>query len=901
MKQKQIIITFLAILCNVNIIIGQDSRPCWWTPDWKWTNSNSSNWDAQILGTVAHMGSPFTGDRGNAETYEIARIGDYLPEQGWVLLSKDFGCIAAEDVKNKMPIFMLYNKYRSIIRVFYYVAQDGSYRGANAYLNWLRPNDFNNSLLTHSNKYPKANNQYPLKDQSGSFNNNEKIFTTIPKYETNGGWCMAEYLVNFDPNTSNDPDRNDNFAIDLTFTVDPYVESTVSLAGDVKLFTRNATAKEIEDMKVEKATNNPQNPNALDYTLMAQDYLGKVPSEDDLKKNFDKIAKTTANLDDKFCKEFTRKLAEANYYLENGTFKKALLGISEAAEGVGGVFGVVACVLDVFMDKSNTNAQSTPQYLHPLVSQGSLNLNGTITTLGTSNQRELQLPGCRHKRQSSDENPFYIGLGYYDCPLGTVSLQEAPAIEVRTFQEPQAIGKSAVSAKFGLYNFNNSFYPPKNDFNQVFLGSDQHYSYYKRTVSCLYNWPSHSIKSYKVTGDVKLALNGAAGLKILSTQAALAFEIMPDGNGNPQINLLDNGSQFKGGCFPDINAMYNVLRDNGTPAGGDPYFIRDPGVGNGDGDWIYKLDAVYSLESFHNYAQELLNNGTLQLTSYDPKGFHKFQTPFIDLEKFKNTSIKMQAGAKVLLKLLITMKPTDPNADQTPVVYIATYEIPQGNISESMDNVPYEMTCEQLKQSSLLTRTISGVKAENNYFPYTINNETISSGKIIAGSASSSPNDLVFAYGNASLAAALEIDLKPGFSTNVVNGGGTVNLYIQEGKGCIYGTNAKVIDDSYFRNCTNPQTAGRGGLNEEQVADKKSNFNLMIAPNPAQSIINLTFSEKSDGLLQVTDLSGREVHIQELKDSESYIIDFRDRLAQGVYVVKFVNEQNTVTQKLIIN
>ena len=42
---------------------------------------------------------------------------DYSPTEGWVLLKKDFGCSGGGI---DYPYFILYNKYRGVIRLFMY-------------------------------------------------------------------------------------------------------------------------------------------------------------------------------------------------------------------------------------------------------------------------------------------------------------------------------------------------------------------------------------------------------------------------------------------------------------------------------------------------------------------------------------------------------------------------------------------------------------------------------------------------------------------------------------------------------------------------------------------------------------------------------------------------------------
>ncbi len=107
------------------------SPPGWWTPGWDWTlpantATEPNNWNARVSNGgsngVLSMGSPFVSG-GTNEVNDLVFTQDYKPNQGWLLLYKDFGFIDPANInnipaKNDVPVFMLYNKYRSLIRLY---------------------------------------------------------------------------------------------------------------------------------------------------------------------------------------------------------------------------------------------------------------------------------------------------------------------------------------------------------------------------------------------------------------------------------------------------------------------------------------------------------------------------------------------------------------------------------------------------------------------------------------------------------------------------------------------------------------------------------------------------------------------------------------------------------------
>ena len=53
-----------------------------------------------------------------AADLNISGDRDILPSQGWVLVVRDFG--SAETPPTSLPYFILYNKYRGLLRLFYW-------------------------------------------------------------------------------------------------------------------------------------------------------------------------------------------------------------------------------------------------------------------------------------------------------------------------------------------------------------------------------------------------------------------------------------------------------------------------------------------------------------------------------------------------------------------------------------------------------------------------------------------------------------------------------------------------------------------------------------------------------------------------------------------------------------
>ena len=850
---KKIALFLLAFYCG-QAKCQQTPLPCNWNLSWDWLNSNSSNWDAQVQGTVAHMGSPFI--YGNStDIVNLVDADDYHPTQGWVLLMRNFGCIGQLDVPYATPYFMLYNKFRGVIRLFIYVANTNVMTDASLVVKWNSPTQ-NNSLLTNSNTHAKSNEIYPLAS------NNEQFVNYLNEYPNSGGWIVTDIQTNFYEFTNKDKNSGQPVNLErLKFAITPTSKGDVSLHGEFSFSTQSASAK-----NAGTPVSETQNPNLLDYTNQAKEYLGKAPKTSDLTAGFDQIASSVDNIDESFCNDFTTKLHNANYSLQNGPFKKYLLGVADVAEALGGGLGIAATVLEFFMGKSNTSASNNQDnFIQPTISKGSMTLQGTIATSSSPTDILMQVPGTGHTLANGNED--WIGMPLYDCPLGVVALQEAPTINVKSWTEPENTGFSTASIDFSTYLASCD---PTNQYNQTIIGHDSYgIAEYRRTWNGV-SPKIKNVKSYQVSGDIKLAINDAAGVFIESTKAALFFEITSNGS-------IPNMDLFRKTTDPMPSMNPNQLLPQPTTSCD---YNWNSSTGN---SIVLNSSTSYQNGIFINYANDLLNRGILKLSYYDKtNGLHKFQTPFIDINKFKNTAITIEEGTNVYLKLLITLKPVDPNADQTPIVYLATYEIPSNKIINIAGNVPYSNTCEQ--QAELLIPTLNTTAS-------IIGNASLASIWI----SNNQTNIVVRPSTLTEYKAEQRVQFTSGFSTDIHSLGGRVYAHITPDNtgSCVTGLNA-LQTTNYFTGCNpNPFIKKNYMINgDSQDVDMSTNdvdmtlLKMYIAPNPNNGIFKLLFNQKTDlAAIDIYDISGNLVIHKDIKDENMIQFSINENLNPGVYFI----------------
>ena len=115
--------------------------------------------------------------------YPTQKIDTY-PEEGWVLLYKDFGDSSRPAAGD--PLFILYNKYRGIMRVFFYNATGGASSYGVMRLDFVGSNS--TSLVTFNSALPQFSDQYGgTADGTISFSS---IVAILPS-----AWCYADFNI----------------------------------------------------------------------------------------------------------------------------------------------------------------------------------------------------------------------------------------------------------------------------------------------------------------------------------------------------------------------------------------------------------------------------------------------------------------------------------------------------------------------------------------------------------------------------------------------------------------------------------------------------------------------------------------------------------------------------------
>ncbi len=886
---SKVIHLILLILCSINLSHAQ-TPPSWFTPSWTWTNSANSNWISHVSGNAQQMGSPFTSNSSSSDIISIASAQDYKPEQGWVLLFKDFGyhdfvnpTLNSQNVDGDLPLFILYNKYTGTIRCFFYSTNFGNviHNSGIIKLFWNTPNNtnLNNSLLTLGNNYPKPNSAYQ------NVGNSDAILNYLQNYPNASGWFTTEFKVHFDPNTNrNTYDQKVVFKFQLTNT------GNVALSGGFSFITQSATANEQSITGVQNVVNNTNYEN---FAITAKKFLGKVPKKSDVENAFTQIENGVNTLDGKFCNNFTRDLHNMNNSLQNGELKKFLIGAAGFIPYVGTGLNMLSTVVDLFSNKSNTIAAAASDDLsvQPTISQGQITLNGTINSEYNGRTLSLQVPGTKHKDGGGNRN--YNGIPYYDCPLGVLSLKNTPILRKRSYtftsttnyvvQSVLSVCCNAVpsfdpntAASFGQYSYHNN----ANNFNTFY-----------RNTTCT-KTDVTPVVSYKLDEILELDFNLASDATITTAKVALMFEILPTVSGGtiPSIkpasvnsrNFFINQNQCKAtNMWPDL-----------PPGNGLNYILSSNEIG------------------YTNFTRKNLNDGVLKISNYDNVNrLHKFQTQFVDFDKANGLAATFEDGnVRVFVKILVVLKPNDPLADQTPITQMFTYEV-KNFANDNTSNTPYPSICNQLEEieDDAKATLCNGINA------------TVTSGNLTGTSIANlcdltvnphliTPNSL------ADWKADNSIKLRPPFKTTIA-GGDVYRARISPTGLCTNGTNALQVN-TYFANCdpdpSNYRLLNTSNLDSTNTVNSVNydvnNVNLVnttlkmeAAPNPNMGSFKLLFNKVNPaGKIIIKNNLQETVYEANVKEDEFLDIQLHEGLSNGVYFIIFVDTKGVfITQKMI--
>ena len=891
---KKLIITF-ALLFIITSIKSQPA-PCWWTPSWDWLITTNTNWQYYNGSLFVDMGTPFQNANPTSSLTKIIDASDYTTSKGWVLFSKDFGCVGAP-VTNQLPFFSLYNKFTGVIRYFFYNANSSSstINKSLVTMEWYN-NQKTTSLFNHTNLYNETNDKFPKTTDQSLYPVN------IGNYAGGGAWYIADFTAHFDQNTG----RGLNGLDDLTKTGADYKlllkiyqvsNSNVTLNGTFQFNTEVSSFAQSPSPSVISSGTNPT------YQLLsdAKKFLGKVPSESDLKNIYTQFDAQIATLNASPVIKGGIKgaLADVQAVFQNNTFRNVLTTAASFAPPAGQIVSGAMALMDLFIDKPTQSTSSggpTFTYMAPTVSRGTIELNGTITTTGNQKDFTTQLPGVNHKYISG--NVVYSGLPYYDCPLGVLNLESEPLLQKRSHLKTMAFSQTTYFGEFRVAN-----YPLANMMNLSYCGLNTAHlinpngTYAWTTIRSQYF--KEELDYYKVDDNVKIAINDASGLNLEEIQYALVVELERDVNGNVIFDALKESVVFNEPPLGDYQ---------GCILGGD-YNYGNP-VNN---QLIYNLvpQSTNITQTYDNPILDQIKKGIYIVSEIKGDKVSKYCTPFIPANQFKGTTIRAPKGSKIILKVLARLRPIDSQYEQTPVIITSSYELKTNSTKIETDPIDnyYQNNCYQESLATDFNLIYNG----NFTIPGNDQNGQYVNGMINGYRTITTSGNINIAASNSNyFSPTQKVTFAPYTKLTTTSVNSNFRAYIDPNQivgGCINGQSSIMINH-YFTNCDNDPThrIANNQLNNNSNQDEElyeqtryNDLKLYCFPNPNNGKFKLFFNQNiTKGTIRITSVLGEEIFNSNTDEGSVFDIDITDKIKQGTYIVTFSNKNFNLNAKFIV-
>jgi len=364
-----------------------------------WQYPYSFNWEDPNLNNMPYSNNnislPWIGSGAIANVYGPDVVNDRVHNDGWELVYNLFSPTATMTD----PYFILYNKYRGLMRIYFY---------QNSYLNSAPSTYLQDGILINT---PGKLLQFAGKDivdvlnMPTRFDKAEPVIPSGPPFAINN-WFMLQYELAYDPDLT--PTTSQNPPI-MTFYINSINIDNVNLSG-TDIGTLNGT--------IGSAGNGSSN-------LISKILGATAPTAGVL-------AVVGANFisDHTITDEFNTPLPAGsnNLGLANGAFEAISKGISSAiSSGVSSIPGAAFNILSAIIGGSSASTQQTVS----LNLSTNINLHGNITSQFKVFSADNWLPGSVKANANGQYNvQNYIPL--YNLPLGVFNLSNRPTLDETT-------------------------------------------------------------------------------------------------------------------------------------------------------------------------------------------------------------------------------------------------------------------------------------------------------------------------------------------------------------------------------------------------------------------------------------------------------------------------------------
>ncbi len=194
-------------------------------PNWDWTSGTTQNAYATQTGLACNnclypILLPFFS---GSHLAVPALNRDMFKEDGWVLVTRDFGVNNSNPAKG-FPFFILYNKYRGLLRLNYYNAFSYAYTQHLVTLKFQNPSSSGRIFALASTDIAKSTTDTSSGLESSS---------SVQRVQALAGWGVVDFYLGYDPNLN----PNSILQFDISGVNETVTTGTgnISLAGEAKI------------------------------------------------------------------------------------------------------------------------------------------------------------------------------------------------------------------------------------------------------------------------------------------------------------------------------------------------------------------------------------------------------------------------------------------------------------------------------------------------------------------------------------------------------------------------------------------------------------------------------------------------------------------------------------------
>jgi hypothetical protein len=341
--------------------------------------------------------SPFFETAANDNVFPLKnapQLGDVLDFQvsdGWELVKKRFG---SSDDPIDTPYFILYNKYKAILRVFMYTQPvEPSFNSSYIQLKFNKDSPNESALLSHATS------------RIWALDNFEKHLTmkAINHYDIGNGyyWLYADFPMAYDPCTCG------NYSY---LSIKPFLVKDVSV---------NLVLNGTSILTPVISSGNTVSNNSFRSTLNKLDKNSALSSGHKAYKSLDQFVTTASNVAGLLKVPATNPNAQ-----EINTDKKVPFKFPAAMKSIPKI-GAAIGIMEFLINGGETEAKPKP---HGFEAKSNFTISGEFNEMAPFIGANLNLPGSNWIVTGDDEstNPVYNNI------LGIFNLLETPTIAIKT-------------------------------------------------------------------------------------------------------------------------------------------------------------------------------------------------------------------------------------------------------------------------------------------------------------------------------------------------------------------------------------------------------------------------------------------------------------------------------------